>query len=130
MRVRDFKWSTDVFLPAAFILVSIWGIAGGSSQVAFLAIALFAFQMLYVLARVERMLPHGSYAGLVSVRLYRWVSPANLIVVLLAGVSISTVALILLGLPLYLAILAGVGLTTGWLLVLAWVKIIRQRHRR
>ena len=130
MRLRDFKWSTDIFLPAAFILVSVWGIVGGSPQVAFLAGALFIIQVLFVLRRVERAQPDGSWRGLVSDAWYRWIDRRTTILGVLLGTLIGSVTLLLLGLPFYVAGAAGGGLTAICLLVAVWVRSIRERIRK
>ncbi len=125
MRIRNFRWSRDVAIPAAFILVSIWGIVGGSAQVAFLAGALFIVQSLVVLSRVERARPDGSYKGLLSEELYK---PAGARVIIFGGVvggTVVSVTLLLSGLPLYLAIPAGAGTAIAWGPV--WVLLIRRR---
>ena len=96
MRIRRLKWSRDILLPVAFVLVAAWGIAGGSAQVAFLAGALSVVQILPILARIELRQSDGSYKGLVSDRWSAWSDRWRLVFVVLITVTIGVVSLLLL----------------------------------
>lgn len=96
MRIRRFKWSRDILLPVAFVLVSAWGIAGGSAQVAFLAGALAVVQIVLILARIELRQSNGSYKSLVSDRWSAWSYRWRLVFAVLMGATIGVVSLLLL----------------------------------
>lgn len=128
MRVRKFRWSTDVFLPAAFLLVSVWGVVGGSAQVAFLAGALFVVQTSFVLSRIELVQSDGSYKAIISEARPRWIDHAGIIFAVLAASTVGAVSVFLLGLSVYLAIAAGGGLAGGLFVIATFARAIRRRH--
>jgi hypothetical protein len=122
MRIRDFRWSTDIVVPAAFALVFVWGLVGGSPQVAFLAGAAFAIQVLYIARRVDRLRSDGSYGRLVSPEWYRWLDPAGLVFGLVGGVAVISGTLLFSGQDLLVSLLAGAAFAVLWTLAMAWFR--------
>ncbi len=127
MRIRNFKWSTDVLGPSVGALLVIWGILADGPRVAVFGGYLFVVMALYVLGRLERMQADGSYRSLVSDYWYRWIDPRTMIFGMLAGTLIVSVALFLMGLPIHLAIAAGAGLAAACLLIIVWARRISRR---
>ncbi len=125
MRIRDFKWSTDVVGPTTGILLVVWGVAGGSAQIVFGGTALLVVTTVYLMQRVERRQSDGSYGRLLSSDWYRWVDPRGLIASFAASTIIVLVALFLAGVPLYIAVPVGLALALCWILVLAWARRTR-----
>jgi uncharacterized membrane protein len=119
MRMRDFRWSTDIVVPAAFGLVFVWGLVGGSPQVAFLAGAAFAIQVLYIVRRVERLQSDGSYRRLVSAARYKWIDPASLVFGLVGGITIISATLLLSGHGLLLSLVTAAAFAVLWTLAIA-----------
>ena len=128
MRIRDFKWSTDVAVPAIMLLVSVWGIAGGSPQLAFVTGASFVIIGLYVLGRVERVQPDGSYRALVSQHWYTSRAITKLVMGVVLGSAVGSVNFLLLGLSPLLAISVAVGLALAAGLLVALLGRIRRRQ--
>ena len=128
MRIRNFKWSVDVVIPAASILLVIWGLLGDSTNVALGGGYLLVVTMLYLLSRAERIQADGSYGGLLSEEWLRWVDPTRIIFPLLGGTLFVGIFLLLRDVPPYLAFPAGGGLTIAFIVVIQWFRRIRRRE--
>jgi hypothetical protein len=122
MRIRGFKWSTDIALPAAFVVVFVWGLIGGSPQVAFLGAVAFAIQLLYIARRVDRLRSDGSYGRLFPPDWYTWVDPAGLVFGLVGGVAVISGTLLFSGQDLLVSLLAGAAFAVLWTLAIAWFR--------
>ncbi len=130
MRIRDFKWSTDVFGPAFGILLLVWGALGDAPAIALVGGYLFIVMSLFALGRVERAQPDGSYKRLLSEEWHRWVDPTKIIVGFLVGSAVVSATLLLLSLSIYLAIAVGIGSSAASALAVAWVRVLRQWRQK
>src|SRR3989304_746787 len=66
MRIRDFKWSTDVILPAGSLLIAAGAALSGVTRVALLMGGVFIVQALRVVARLQSRRHDGSSATIVA----------------------------------------------------------------
>jgi hypothetical protein len=120
MRVRDFRWSTDAIVPAAFLFISAGAGVSGVSRVALLSGALFGVQTLRVLVRVERRKADGSYAK-VAAPWENWTMITRLMVSGLGGGLILFTALALTGVVVHVAAITAGGLTVACVLLGGWL---------
>ena len=126
MRIRDFKWSTDVILPAGSLLIAAGAALSGVTRVALLMGGVFIVQALRVVARLESRRVDGSYATIVAGPWLQWSYLTRLAVAGLAGGAIVFTALVLTGVALRLAAVVAGGLTLVCVFIGAWFQRDRQ----
>ena len=103
MKIRDFNWSVDVFLPGVLFIVAIWGLSAGDWEMTVPVGLAVLFQVGWTLRRLYRAdgrpVTPLNRVGSGSMVVVAWVLSLTLLLagLALAGVSPAVMALAALG---------------------------------